>query len=93
VIAPSSVLRSRADVRYRVVDGQAVLIRQRDAEVVVLNGVGARLLNLLQAGASVQGVLDAMATEFEVGRAELEHDVLAFVRELVETGVLEEVGT
>jgi hypothetical protein len=93
VIAPSSVLRARTDVRYRVVDRRAILIRQSDAEVVVLNEVGARVLDLLQAGTPVREVLDAIATEFEVSRADLDRDVLAFLRELVETGILEEVGT
>jgi len=93
VIAPSSVLQARADVRYRVVDRRAILIRQSEGEVVVLNEVGARLLELLQAGTPVQGVLDALATEFEVDRADLDRDVLSFLRELVETGILEEVGS
>jgi hypothetical protein len=93
VIAPSSVLKARTDVRYRVVDRRAILICQRDAEVLVLNEVGARVLDLLQAGTPVREVLDAMATEFDVGRADLDRDVIAFLRELVETGVLEEAGT
>lgn len=92
MIAPSSVLRARSDVRYRVVDQKAIVIRQREGEVVVLNQVGARVLDLLQAGRPVQGVLDAMAAEFEVGRAELERDVLAFLGDLVDGGILEEVG-
>jgi hypothetical protein len=80
-------------VRYRIVDRKAVLIRQADAEVVVLNEVGARVLDLLQAGTAVREVLDALTTEFDVGRAQLDSDVLAFLLELVESGVLEEVGS
>ena len=92
MIASSSVLRARTDVRYRVVDHKAIVIRQQEGEVVVLNEVGARVLDLLQAGTPVQGVLDVMAAEFEVGRAELEKDVLAFVRQLLDGGILEEVA-
>ena len=92
MIDASSVLRPRSDVRYRLVDGKGVLIRQGKGEVVVLNQVGARVLDLLQAGAVVRGVLERLGAEFEVGPAELEHDVLGFVRELVETGILEEAG-
>ena len=92
MISPCSVLKARTDVRYRVVDHRAILIRQRDAEVVVLNEVGTRVLDLLQAGTPVREVLEAMAKEFEVGRADLDRDVLAFLRELIETDILEEVG-
>lgn len=92
MIASSSVLRARSDVRYRVVDGKAIVIRQKEGEVVVLNEVGARVLDLLQAGTPLREVLDVMAAEFEVGRAELERDVLAFVSQLLDSGILEEAA-
>ena len=34
-----SVLRRRPDVRFRVIDGEAVVVRQSAAEVLVLNEV------------------------------------------------------
>jgi hypothetical protein len=90
VTSSSPAFRARPDVRFRVVDGKGVLIRQEAGEVVVLNPVGARVLDLLQSGAVLQRVLERLAEEFEVGAAELERDVLQFVRELVDAGVLEE---
>ena len=92
MIAASSVLKTRSDVRYRVVDRKAIVIRQQEGEVVVLNEVGARVLDLVRSGAPVRGVIDVMAGEFEVGRAELERDVLAFVGQLLDDGILEEVA-
>jgi hypothetical protein len=90
MIGPDSVLKARDDVRYRIVDRQAVLIRQNDPEAVILNEVGARVLGLIEERSPVGQMLDRMAEEFEVDRAVLERDVLAFLQELLDTGIAEE---
>lgn len=90
MIGPASLLKPRDDVRYRVVDHKAVVIRQGDGEVVILNEVGARVLALIEEGSSVGRLLDQMTDEFDVERGELERDVLAFLQELVDTGIAEE---
>lgn len=91
MIGPASVLKPRADVRYRVVDRQAVVIRQNDGEAVLLNEVGARVLGLIEERNPVGRLIDRMAEEFDVDRAVLERDVLAFLQELEDTGIAEEV--
>lgn len=84
-----SVLRLGADVRFRVIDGEAVVVRQRAAEVLVLNEVGARLLALADGRSTVAGWLDALEAEFEVDRATLERDILGFAAELAAEGIFE----
>ena len=81
--------RRVADVRYRVLDGEAVVLRQRAAEVLGLNRVGSRVLELVDGETGVPELLDRLADEFEVERATLEADVRAFLDELVAAGVLE----
>ena len=39
-----SVLRPAPDIRFRMVDREAVVVRQRDAEVLVMSEVAARLV-------------------------------------------------
>jgi Coenzyme PQQ synthesis protein D (PqqD) len=86
-----SVLRRTDDVRYRIFDGEAVVIRQRSAEVMGLNPVAARLFDLLDARTPVGELLDRVEDEFEVERSTLEADSLRFLSELLETGVAVEV--
>jgi hypothetical protein len=88
-----SILRRAADVRHRLVGEEAVVLRQRAGEVLGLNEVGGRLLDLLDARTPVSGLLERLAAEFEVGQARLEEDVLAFLDRLVEVGVAEEVAS
>ena len=85
-------MRRRRDVRFRTVDGEAVVVRQSAAEVLVLNEVAARLLALADGTTPVASWVEALAGEYEVDRAVLERDVLEFAAELVQDGLLEPVG-
>ncbi|MES1243150.1 MAG: PqqD family protein [Acidobacteriota bacterium] len=87
----SSILRPASDVRFRVVDREAVVVRQRSAEVLVMNEVAARLLALADGVHPVSHWLDVLVGEFEVDRAALESDVMGFASELADEGLLEVV--
>jgi pyrroloquinoline quinone biosynthesis protein D len=86
----STVLRRRSDVRYRLIEGEAVVLRQSAAEVLVLNGVGASVLDLADGERSVAGWIETLAAEYDADPAMLERDVLEFATELFEAGLLEE---
>jgi hypothetical protein len=91
-IGAGSVLRRRTDVRFRVIDEEGVVVRQAAGEVLVLNDTATRILALADGVAPVAAWVDALLGELEVGRQELERDVLAFAGELVEQGLLEPVS-
>ena len=84
-----SVLGRRADVRFRVIDAEGVVVRQGAGEVLVLNDIGTRILALADGVTPVARWIDTLLGEFEVARPVLERDVLAFAAELVEQGLLE----
>lgn len=89
-ITLSTVFRHVDDIRYRIIDDEAVVIRQEAGEVMGLNPTGARLLELIDAKKNVEGLLDAMGDEFQMERDELQRDVFRFLQELLEAGVIEE---
>jgi Coenzyme PQQ synthesis protein D (PqqD) len=88
-IQAGSVLRRGADVRYRVIDDEGVVVRQGAGEVLVLNDLGTRILALADGATPVSGWIEALLAEYEVERPQLERDVIAFAAELVEQGLLE----
>ena len=81
--------KKKSDVRFRVVADEAVVVRQRDAEVLVLNEVGARILELVDEGMSHEQLVGKLVEEFETSEAEVAEDAQAFLAQLVEVGVLE----
>ncbi len=77
------------DVRFRRILQQGVLIRQAAGEALGINGVGARILQLLVEGRSVPEIVSLLTGEFDVEKRILKEDTNRFVEELLELGVLE----
>ena len=88
----SSVLRLCSDVRYRMIEGEALVLRQEAAEVLGLNPGGSRVLELIDGRRTVAELITALESEYDVERAELESDVLGFLAELLRDTVLEELA-
>jgi coenzyme PQQ synthesis protein D (PqqD) len=87
-----TVLRRRADVRYRVVDGEAVVVLQGTAEVLVLNETASRLLDLADGSAPLAAIAEALLGEYDVAPDTLGRDLLDGARELAAAGLLEAVA-
>ena len=87
----TSPLRIRRDVRYRLIDGEAVVLRQELGEALVLNEIGARILQLADQLADLPTVITTLAEEFEAAPGEIEADCREFVAGLTQLGVLETV--
>jgi len=88
-IALSSVFKRRSDIRYRRVEDEAVVLRQSAAEVLVLNEVGASVLDLADGLRPVGAWTEELAARYEVDREALARDVLEFAGEAREAGLLE----
>ena len=80
--------RTWSDVRFRVVFDEAVVLKQDQAEVLVLNEVGARVLDGLKRGLRPSQIVSELETEYQASAAELERDVERFVAELLEAKVV-----
>jgi hypothetical protein len=77
-----------SEVRYRILEGEAVVVRQDVAEVLVLSEVGARVLELLDGKRNLVAVRNLLLIEYEVDEAQLEQDLHEYVRQLKEAGII-----
>lgn len=85
------VLKHKDDVRYRVVGEEAVVVRQNAAEVLAVNDVGARILELIDAKCTVGQLIETMSSEYDVDRKELTEDIETFVAAMHDAGIVEEI--
>jgi hypothetical protein len=93
IIASTTVFRKTADARYRNVSGEGIVVRQAAGEVLVLSEVGARVLDLIQSGAPVGRLFTELAAEYDIERAILERDVMDYLQELLEAGIIESAAS
>ncbi len=85
------ILERAPDVRYRLIQDEGVVIRQEAGEALVLNEVGARILDLLDGQLDVEGLELQLLEEFEVEPKALLADTAVFLEELLTIGVVRRV--
>jgi coenzyme PQQ biosynthesis protein PqqD len=88
MLTNSSVVKLRDDVRYRLLGGEAVAVQQSHAEVVVLNDVGARVVELVDGETTVRDLISRLASEYDVDPEQLAKDVVDYLEELVAANIL-----
>lgn len=82
--------RIRSDIRFQRVSDEGVVVRQSEANVLVLNEVGMSILEAIRDGATAPGdLVERLGQAYEVATEELVTDVAEFLRELVAAGVIE----
>lgn len=102
---PTARYRLAPDVRFRVVSGEGVVVRQDAGEVLVVNGVAARVLELLDPrrakgsgpqpgdrGRSFAELLERLGQEFEATEEEIARDLREFLDEVLAGGVVVETA-
>lgn len=78
-------------MRWRRIEGEAVVLRQSSAEVLVLNEVGASVLDLADGERNVAAWIEELTAVYDADPDDLARDVMEFAAELAEAGLLEPV--
>ena len=80
--------RVAADLVWRLLDGNAIVVSPRVGEVRVLNHVGTVIWQLLIEGDSPTDIEDYLVTNFQVARQKAKSDLKVFFDDLAERGVI-----
>ena len=87
-----AVFRRCRDVRFRTVLDEGVVIKQDTAEVLVLNEVGARVLELIDGERTTAQLAAALEEQFVAPPEEIRRDLEHYLGELVAAGLVEEAS-
>lgn len=83
-----SVMTKTSDAAYRIYDGKATIVLPGRAEVKVLNPAGSLIWDRIDGSRPLEQILDAMVEEFEISRQQAELDLVEFVTELRDSGMV-----
>ena len=87
---PGEVPRRAAGVTYEIIEGQAVVIDPEGRELITLNDVGTMIWENLDGNRGVTELVDELLGNFDgVSHEEFEADVVAYLAELREAGIVE----
>ena len=91
MIELSTLLKPHRDIRFRIIDGEAVVLQQRDARILSLNETGTCILGWLDGTRTVKDLINQLSEEYEASTELLEADVLAYLGELEAMNIIEPV--
>ncbi len=83
MLTEGSVPAHQAEVASTIADHEAVLVLPRQGRVQVLNEVGTRVWQLIDARRSVAEIVDSICAEYQVDREQAARDTLDFLEDLL----------
>lgn len=87
-----AILTKNPNVAYRIYDGEATVVMPDRAEVKVVNEIGSVVWDKIDGkrtvGQIVESALEAVLKDYEVTPDELRRDILAFLGDLREHGMV-----
>jgi len=81
-------IRIAGDVIFRVLGDEAVILNLATGTYFGLNSVGTRLWQLIAEHGSVEPVIAAFLTEYEVEESQLRQDLADLIQQLVQKGLV-----
>jgi len=72
------------NILYRRVAGEGVVVDQRKAQVMVVNEVGIRILELIRESGSIEKIIETVAVEFDADPVTIEADFRKFIEQITE---------
>ena len=88
VIGPGSVVERNEAIVFTEIDGAVVMMDVDEGRYFELDEIGGRIWALIESGASVATICEALLTEYEVAADVCQRDVLEFVAEARDLGVI-----
>ncbi|MGR8933047.1 MAG: PqqD family protein [Gammaproteobacteria bacterium] len=80
--------RLDADILFRAVGNEGVVVDQRGPSVLVVNAVALRILELIRDSVSTAVIVSTLCCEFDAGPERIEEDVAIFLDELKKRAIL-----
>jgi len=74
------------EILFRAVGSEGVVVDQRKAEVIVVNALGLKVLELLRREEPRHAIIDTIAAQYDSTESQVTADVDAFLEDLSDRG-------
>ncbi|MEI8355126.1 MAG: lasso peptide biosynthesis PqqD family chaperone [Deltaproteobacteria bacterium] len=91
-ISTGSIVHQIEDIVASDIDDEKVMMSVEKGQYYSLDPIGSRVWELIEGPVKVSDLIDALLTKYDVDRETCEQDVLAFLEELREDGILQVEG-
>lgn len=91
-ISTESIVNRIEDIVASDIDDEKVMMSVEKGEYFGLDPIGSRVWELVEKPIKVSELIDALLLKYDVDRETCERDILAFLEELHESGILQVEG-
>lgn len=92
IITLNSTIRQIDDIVTSDIDNEKVMMSIEKGQYFGLEPVGSRIWEMIEQPVTVTSLVDQLLTGFDIDRETCERDVLAFLAELDEAGIIQVNG-
>lgn len=83
--------QKNAQIAYRIIEGEALIVNPKDSLIYPLNAVGTRIWELLNGQKTCEEIINIIDAEFQGDKIDMRQDILSFIEELINKGLAEGV--
>jgi hypothetical protein len=87
--APTPGYAIKPNVRYRIIDDEAIIVNQKSAMLYLCNELGSFVLDKIRDGLPKDEIINAICSEYEVDNQAAEQDLLEFIESLIKVDAIE----
>ncbi|MGV6826269.1 MAG: PqqD family protein [bacterium] len=88
-MADETQYQLKSDVRMRRVADEGIAVQQTSGEIVAVNALGIRILELIKDNTPRAEIVGTLLAEFDVTEEQLAADIEEYLRDLIDADVIE----
>ncbi len=87
-----TIISKNERVPWRIIEGEAILVKVDSGEVIHLNEVAAEIWRIIDGKRKISEIVDHIQNDFDVDREQAENDTLEFIQSLSDINLVTEKG-
>jgi hypothetical protein len=87
-----TIIYKNKRVPWRIIEGEAILVKVDSGEVIHLNEVAAEIWRTIDGKRKISEIVDHIQKDFDVDREQAEKDTLEFIKSLSDINLVTEKG-
>jgi hypothetical protein len=87
-----TIVSKNERVPWRIIEGEAILVKVDSGEVIQLNEVAAEIWRIIDGKRKISEIVDHIQKDFDVDKEQAEKDTLEFIQSLLNINLVTEKG-
>ena len=92
IIQTNSKIRRDNELIFSEMDGETVMMSVERGEYYGIDPIGSRIWGMLETPKTMSELCDTLLPDYDVTREQMEKDVLAFLKQMLEKGIIKIVN-